>query len=262
MRTPPTSRHDEGRDPAPWTDATVERSVAALHAVADPSRAAPMAAYMKHIAPFLGVPAPERRAALRSAWAGIAPPPTPDALGAAARRLMAEPERELHYAAYDLLDRHLEVADEGFCARHVEDLLLTTPWWDTVDGLVSAAVSPLCRRYRLDDLVDAWSESGDRWLVRAALGHQRGWKRYTDVERVLALCSRHWADPEFFVAKAIGWALRDLARIDPDAVAAFLEQHPARNTVARREAERGLHRAGGRHPTSALADSSAVPPDA
>ena len=195
---------------------------------------------MRHVAPFFGVQAGPRRAALRAAWSDLAPPPSSDHLGAAARALMAEPERELHYAAYDLIHRHVAVADEHFCGRHVEALLCTVPWWDTVDGLVSYAVSPLCRRFDLSALVDRWSESGDRWLIRAALGHQRGWKQSTDLDRVAQLCSRHWEDPEFFVAKAIGWALRDAARLDPERVTRFLREHPTPNPVAVREARRGL----------------------
>jgi 3-methyladenine DNA glycosylase AlkD len=225
---------------APWAEDARARTVAALAGHGDPVRAAGAAAYMRHIAPFLGIAAPERRRLLRSAWADLAEPPTSDDLGTGARALMAYPEREFHYAAYDLVGRFVAGADQHFLARHLEALLTTTPWWDTVDGFGNAAVSPLCRRYGHGDVIDTWSESGDIWLVRAAIQHQRGWKEATDVERVLSLCHRHWASTEFFVAKAIGWALRDLARLDPAAVRAFLRDHPLPNRVAEREAHRGL----------------------
>ena len=198
-----------------------------------------MTVYMKNVAPFLGVAAPDRRRALRVPWRSL-PTPSSDDLGSAALDLMALPEREFHYAAYDLIDRFIDCADETLLDAYVTRLLTTTPWWDTVDGLVSAAVSPLTFRYDADWLIDEWSESGNRWLVRAAIGHQRGWKAQTNVDRVLELCDRHWADSEFFVAKAIGWALRDLAWIDAPAVEGFLEAHPDTNRVAIREAQRGL----------------------
>jgi 3-methyladenine DNA glycosylase AlkD len=200
-----------------------------------------MAAYMKDIAPFLGIGAPERRRALREAWSG-APSPTSAEVGEAAMLLMKEREREFHYAAYDIIDWNVRRADDYFLDTYVTDLLTTKPWWDTVDGLVNAAVSPLCRRFDAAWLIDEWSESGDIWLVRAAIGHQRGWKRDTDVPRVLQLCERHWSNSEFFVAKAIGWALRDLVRIDPDAVRRFLASRRIPNSVAEREARRGLDR--------------------
>lgn len=222
-----------------WSHRAVTMAREALVPLRDGHRAGPMAAYMKGVAPFLGIATPDRRHALRRAWTSL-PAPSSRELGEAATALMALQEREFHYAAYDLVARHLGRCDEYFLDSYVTDLLQTKPWWDTVDGFVTAAVSPLCRSYDADWLVDQWSESGDRWLVRAAIGHQRGWKSDTDVARVLGLCDRHWANPEFFVAKAIGWAMRDIGRLDPHAVRRFLAARTTTNPVATREAKRGL----------------------
>jgi 3-methyladenine DNA glycosylase AlkD len=156
---------------------------------------------------------------------------------------MSLPEREFHYASYDLLETYVDSADEFFLDEYLERLLTTSSWWDTVDGFVNAGVSPLCRRFDATAIIDDWSESENRWLIRAAIGHQRGWKKETDINYVLAICDRHWQDQEFFVAKAIGWALRDITSFDATAVRSFLNDHPTRNSVARREAERGLQRA-------------------
>ena len=224
-----------------WPDEVARRTVDAFAGHGDAHRAEGAERYMKHIAPFLGIATPDRRRLLRVAWQGL-PTPTSDELGAGAAALMARREREYHYAAYDLLARFIDAADEQFLRRWVTQLLTTTPWWDTVDGIGTAAVSPLCRRFDSAATIDEWSESGNRWLVRAAIQHQRGWRRSTDVEQVLGLCHRHWAEREFFIAKAIGWALRDLTRIDPDAVRRFLADHRG-NAVAEREAARGLTRA-------------------
>ena len=214
-------------------------TIEALPPHADASRAAGAFAYMKGVAPFLGVSAPDRRRALRTAWADLTLP-TSDELGEASLELMWLPEREYHYAAYDLIDRYRSQADEQFLTRYATELLTTTSWWDSVDGLVGAMVSPLMRRYHADQLVDEWSSSSDRWLIRAAIGHQRGWKWETDVPRILHLCDVHWDSKEFFIAKAIGWAMRDIARMEPIAVKDFLADHHASNRVAIREAERGL----------------------
>ena len=198
-----------------------------------------MAAYMKNVAPFLGVGAQPRKAALREVWRGL-PPPSSDDVGSGAVVLMAQREREFHYAAYDAIARFRRYADADFLGRFATGLLTTRPWWDTVDGLVSAAVSPLSRIHDSTDLIDEWSGSEDIWLIRAAITHQRGWKTDTNVPRVLDLCDRHWTNREFFVAKAIGWALRDIARLFPAPVARFLADHPESNAVALREARRGL----------------------
>lgn len=230
--------------PEAWPTLAVRATRSALEPLRDAERAEPMAAYMKGVAPFLGVSTPARRIALRQGWCDLALPESDD-LGSAAVALMAMREREFHYAACDIVTRYRPQADAYFLDSYVTDLLVTKPWWDTVDALVSAAVSPLCLRYDADWLVTEWSDSGDTWLIRAALTHQRGWRSQTRVPRVLELCDQHWSNPEFFVAKAIGWALRDIAALDPHGVQRFLEVRQKTNPVATREAQRGISRAAG-----------------
>jgi 3-methyladenine DNA glycosylase AlkD len=197
---------------------------------------------MKHVAPFLGIATPERRMATKQAWKAL-PIPSSDELGEAALQLFMKPEREFHYAACDLIHRYIDSADETFLAEYLEQLLTTKSWWDTVDALVNAGVSPLCWRFDATEIIDQWSESQNRWLIRAAIGHQRGWKSNTDIDQVLHICDRHWEDSEFFIAKAIGWALRDITAVDSQSVRRFLTAHPIKNSVAEREAIRGLKRA-------------------
>jgi 3-methyladenine DNA glycosylase AlkD len=104
-------------------------------------------------------------------------------------------------------------------------------------------VSPLTKRNpQLVGLMWQWLDSGDRWLIRAAIQHQRGRKEDTDFDLLYAMCDRHAPEREFWIAKAIGWALRDVTRWDPAGVAAFVDAHPGLSSVARREALRGLAR--------------------
>jgi len=224
-----------------WPAAVVRLTTQALEPHQDAVHAAGAEAYMKHVAPFLGIATPTRRALQREAWRDL-DRPTSDQLGQAAAKLFAQREREYHYAACDLIEKHIKLADEYFLSEYVEELLATKSWWDTVDNLVNAAVSPLCYTYDATAIIDEWSASDNIWLIRAAIGHQRGWKRETDVDRVLEICDAHWDNREFFIAKAIGWALRDITKIDAPAVRRFLRQHPSPNTVAVREAQRGLNR--------------------
>jgi 3-methyladenine DNA glycosylase AlkD len=222
-----------------WKQDVVEATKKAFHNQGSPEKAAGAFAYMKEIAPFLGITAPDRRRLTKVEWKKLRTP-TSDELGEAALALMQLPKREYHYAAYDLIETWIDTTDDYFLAEHVEGLLITTPWWDTVDGLVNAAVSPLCYRYDATEIIDDWSNSGNTWLIRAAIGHQRGWKQNTDIERVFEICDQHWSNQEFFIAKAIGWALRDITRIDKRSVARFLKQRPTKNIVATREAQRGI----------------------
>jgi 3-methyladenine DNA glycosylase AlkD len=228
------------------SDEWVTATRAALAPLANPERAPAMSAYMKNVAPFLGVPAPERREAQRLAWSPLAVP-TSGEVAETASRLFALPEREYAYAACDLVAQQQRVLDEGFLAEPLERLLLTRPWWDTVDALVNAAVCPLTRRHpQLVDLMWQWWKSGDRWLVRAAIGHQRARKAQTDLELLFAMCDGYASDREFFIAKAIGWALRDVSTYFPDQVRSFVEAHADLSPVARREALRKIDRSSPR----------------
>jgi 3-methyladenine DNA glycosylase AlkD len=226
-----------------WVDDVVSELRVELAARADPTSAPQMQAYMKGVAPFLGLQTPERRRVTSAVARQFAPPPDEGAIAELARALFALPEREFAYAACDLLTRWMKHCGPDFLVDPVQELLVTRPWWDTVDSLGSAAVSPLCRRYdELRSVVLDWSASGELWLERAAIQHQRGWGEATDVPFVLSLCADHADDREFFIQKAIGWALRDLSPLDPAAVRAFVDAHPELTRVATREAERGLDR--------------------
>lgn len=222
-----------------WPQLVVDRAQVALGTRGDASRAVEMRRYMKDISPFLGISAPDRRAILRAAWRDL-PVPSSDQLGSAAVALCQLDEREYHYAAYDLIAWWNDVADDQFLPTFGAALLTTVPWWDTVDGLVTSMVSPLCARFGHADLIDAWSNSDDRWLIRSAIGHQRGWKTRTDIDRICDLSDAHWSNPEFFVAKAIGWALRDCVRLNPHRIERFVIDHLSPNPVALREIRKGL----------------------
>jgi 3-methyladenine DNA glycosylase AlkD len=194
-------------------------------------------AYMKDIAPFLGVMTPERRSLVKSILSEL-PVPTSDELAATVHALWKLEEREYQYAANDILGKYHMQLDNKFLADHCEYLIKTKSWWDTVDGLGSAVVSPLTMKYPAESLMRKWNKSSDIWLVRASIQHQRGRKYETDIDLLFELCAPHVADKEFFIAKAIGWALRDLSRIDNREVIRFLAEHPDLNSVAVREAKK------------------------
>jgi 3-methyladenine DNA glycosylase AlkD len=213
----------------------------ALYDLGDRKRAIGAQAYMKNIAPFIGVATPERRNLVKMI-AKTLPAPTSEELGMTARKLWKLDEREFQYAANDLIGIHWKIADKKFLADHVEHLIISKSWWDTVDGLGSVAVSPLTDKYGCEALINKWNQSPNMWLNRAAIQHQRGRRFETDINLVLQYCDDHSDSKEFFIVKAIGWALRDLAPISPSAVRGFLKDHPFLGRVAVREAERGLGR--------------------
>ena len=197
--------------------------------------------YMKDIAPFLGVQTPERRTLVKKIAHQMRAPSSGE-LGKTARALWKLDEREYHYAAYDLIDIHIDVAEADFLQDHIEYLLTHKSWWDTVDGLGNAAVSPLTDKYGCEELIEKWNRSSNIWLIRSAIQHQRGRKFETDVKLILRYCHDHADSEEFFIVKAIGWALRDISKVAPVEVRKFLVAHPNLGNVAVRQAKRGLAR--------------------
>jgi 3-methyladenine DNA glycosylase AlkD len=220
-------------------DDRVEALARALQAQADPERAVTMAAYMKDQFAFYGVQADRRRAVQRSVFARWSP--GADELMAVAAACWARDERELQYGACDLLRHH--VGRLG--ARHlpaVGRLIATKSWWDTVDALAAHVVGPLVAVHPdLEAELDRWLTSGDLWLERAAILHQLGYGDSTDEDRLFRACLAHASSTEFFHRKAIGWALRQYARVAPAAVAAFVAAHDEElSALSKREATRHL----------------------
>jgi 3-methyladenine DNA glycosylase AlkD len=208
---------------------------AVLAPLAEPEKAAGMRAYMKDQFAFLGVQTPQRRQATRTLIRDFHGDPLP-----AARALWLELEREFQYVACDLLTQH---ADD-LPAEALEDLLelvSTKSWWDTVDALAHT-VGALVQRFpalveRMDQLID----DPDLWRRRIALLHQLGAKSDVDTRRLFDYCLRRADEKEFFIRKAIGWALRDYAWHDPAEVRRFLDRHGARlSALSVREAAKNL----------------------
>jgi len=226
-----------------WSDQVVADIVAAFEPLADGQRAASMRAYMKDVTPFLGLSAAVRRAAQAKVWRAL-PEPTQAQLCAAAAGLRELAAREYHYAAAEMWGRWESLLAAERLDADVRVALLHVPWWDTVDLLGTQVITPMVRRHpHLVSVMWDWNSSADQWLVRASIQHQRGLRQDTDIDRLLAMCTPHVADRRFFVAKAIGWALRDTCALDPVAVRQFVQTHPELPAGHRREADRGLARA-------------------
>lgn len=197
--------------------------------------------YMKNIAPFIGISSPIRKKLQKKAWLNLENPSEKELIEAA-RALWKLTQREFQYAACDLLGKYIKSCTPK-TLELITPLIKSKSWWDTVDALGSQVISPLT--YKFADsrkTINKWRNSKNIWLIRAAIQHQRGHKNKTDVEYVLSICQQHVKNEEFFIQKAIGWALRDLTKIDPNSVKYFLAKNPKLTTVAKREALRGLNR--------------------
>ncbi len=216
----------------------------ALAPHANATRAATMRAYMREHFDFLGIPTPTRRAACKEL---LKTKPSHAQLLAYANALWQMPEREYQYVAIDLLARHwkiLQLADMPFLL----DLVVQKSWWDSVDGL-AGVIGDLLRRAcqhpeqktSAQAYMDAALQDANFWRRRIALLHQLGWRDDTDIERLFAYAKALAHEEEFFIRKAIGWALRDYAWHAPEAVRDFLqEMGPKLSPLTRREAGKHL----------------------
>jgi 3-methyladenine DNA glycosylase AlkD len=219
--------------------------VAAFEPARDPTKSGPMASYMRDQFPFLGIPTPERRRLAKAALADFGPPSL-DELEAFGRGCWGRVEREYQYAGADYTCRWIGVGVPSTLDL-LRDLITTKSWWDTVDALAANGVGSLVRTHpELVAVMDRWIDDDDIWLARTAILHQLRWKADTDVDRLFAYCLRRAPDTEFFLRKAIGWALREYSKTDPAAVERFVADHDADlSGLSQREALKVIARTRG-----------------
>lgn len=198
-----------------------------LQAAAVPSRAPGMQAYMKSNMRYLGVRRPEVRHLVRAAE-NEQPLEHEDGLRAAVARLWDEAEfREQRYAAAELLNTRRARRDvPADRLALLERLMVEGAWWDHVDEL-SHRVGELLRAHpaTVRPQLLAWSTGPDPWLRRSSIICQLSRRDQTDLELLTRTIEASSTEPGFFLRKAIGWALRDYARTDPDWVRAFVLSH-------------------------------------
>ena len=217
-----------------------EAIVEVFSAHRDPARAEGMSAYMKHRFPFLGISSPERRRLVKIALAGLSRP-TEDDLLEFAQGCWERPEREYQYAAIDQLRKAAKRLSEEFL-NELPWMIVTKPWWDSCDPLSGTVVGGIVKRFpRSAWMMDEWISDEDLWLRRAALLHQLKWKEDCDQDRLFRFCRLTMEEKDFFIRKAIGWALRQHARVAPREVSRFLTENRERlSGLSFREAAKRL----------------------
>lgn len=217
----------------------------ALAGAADPSKAEPMRAYVKSTLPMLGVQTPRRAALLRPLLAAH-PLLVAGRWRATVLALWRDAGyREERYAA-------LAVARHRPCGEHLlgdptasvgllDELVVTGAWWDLVDETAIRLVGPLLRAHpaALTSVVRAWATDADRWRRRTAVICQIGSKSRTDTALLADAVEANAADPDFFLRKGVGWALREYAKTDPGWVGRFVRTHEL-SPLSRREALKHL----------------------
>lgn len=198
---------------------------AALAAVADPSKAPGMQAYMKTDMPFYGVQKAARVKILRD-LAQEFPPSDRAEYEGLVTALWELPHREEKYLALGVA-RHFRQYVVPEMLSLYRGLIVEGAWWDLVDEVATHLICDLVVGHpdEVWPTVDAWIDDDDMWLRRTAIICQVGAKENTDAARLFRFCETRAFENEFFIRKAIGWALRQHARVDPHAVARFVSEH-------------------------------------
>lgn len=219
---------------------------AALAAHADPTRAAGQQRYLRSRLPLLGLSKPQLTAALRPVLADPAHRIEDRAQWEATIRTLWDGAtyRDHWYAALALarhrLYRGFRDVDTLPLYRH---LIETGAWWDVVDEVATQLVREilLADPEQVTPIVRGWITEPSPWLRRSAIICQVGAKQATDTDLLLAAIEPHLDDRDFFLRKAIGWALRDYARSDPDWVRGQVARLGGRlSPLSRREATKHL----------------------
>ncbi|WP_114560092.1 DNA alkylation repair protein [Desertihabitans aurantiacus] len=215
-----------------------------LAAAADPVRAAQQQAYMKSALPFHGVGAPGTRALLRPRLRDWSPADREQWEGTVRVLWDSATHREHRYAALALA-RHPRARGwrDVDALPLLAHLVTTGAWWDVVDETASHLVGEVLLRHRAGatPVVRGWATADDLWLRRTAVLAQLRHREHTDTALLTAAVEANLDDPSFWLRKAIGWALRQHARTDPDWVRAAVARWGERLApLSRREALKHL----------------------
>lgn len=215
-----------------------------LAAAGDHERAAGQQRYMKSAMPYRGVRMPEVARMCRAVFAEHV---LSDRAGweSAARKLWDDAEfREERYAAIALTGHraYASYQDPG-CLPLYEHMIVTGAWWDYVDEVAIRRVGPILRTDPavVSPLLRDWATDDDMWRRRTSIIAQMRSTTETDLELLTDCLAPNLGHREFFIRKAIGWALREYAKTDPDWVRRYLADHEDQmSRLSRREAAKHL----------------------
>jgi 3-methyladenine DNA glycosylase AlkD len=212
----------------------------ALQQAGDPVKASAMQAYMKSAMLYHGVPTPLLRRICKAMFADVQ---FPTAVHWQAQVLELWRDacfREERYAALYLAgDKRARPFQTLSAMKVFEELIVTGAWWDYVDDIASHRIGPILRDYPapMRRKMLSWSKSNNLWKRRTAIICQLGFKAETDLELLYACIEPSLGSQEFFLQKAIGWALRQYAWTDPAEIKKYVRLNSARlNALSRREA--------------------------
>jgi 3-methyladenine DNA glycosylase AlkD len=216
----------------------------ALRQAADPAKAPGMQAYMKSAMPYYGVSTPSLRAVCKVAFTDVGFATAADWQAEVLGIWRGARFREERYAAIGLTGhKRFRAFQTPAAVKMYEEMIVTGAWWDYVDSIASHRIGQILRDYpapmRRKMLI--WSRSPDMWKRRTSILCQLGFKAETDLDLLYACIEPSLGSKEFFLRKAIGWALRQYAWTDADEVRNYVERNRTRlSALSIREALKNI----------------------
>jgi len=191
-----------------------------LESNGDDERAFGMSAYMRNRYPFLGISKPVCETLCKPYLAWSCKEKRID--WSFVDLCWQKPEREFQYVAVDYLklNRHKVEIDD---LPRIAGLITTKSWWDTIDNMHSVIGGLVGRYPELEDHMLTWSVDENMWIRRMSIIHQLSRKSDTNTELLDQIILNNLGQSEFFINKAIGWALREYSKTDEAWVRAFIE---------------------------------------
>lgn len=207
------------------TENLVEFARLRLQAHACPQKAVDMASYMKTEQPFYGVSSPERALISKELCKAFVPK-TKDDYEAGVRALWRGEHREEQYLALRFARKWKKFITSDSLDLY-EALIRQGAWWDLVDETTSHLVSPvfLNERDKIEPVMMSWIDDECLWIRRAAILSQIKHRSKTDEVLLFSFCLKLSHEKEFFIRKAIGWALREYSYVAPDRVREFVDKN-------------------------------------
>lgn len=213
-----------------------------LKSEANPEQAIQMSAYMKNRFSFFGIKSPERRK-LTGEWQKTFTISSESELLNLSNELWKLEQREFQYVACDSLKKHKNLLTLNSLST-LKNLICTKSWWDTVDVIASHPVGQIVLNFpECGETMDSWINDENMWVRRTAILHQLQFKTETNEKRLFRYCEKCMEEKEFFICKAIGWALRQYSYINMEAVLDFVRKNEERlSLLSTREALKGFRR--------------------
>mgnify|MGYP006166969545 FL=1 len=202
--------------------------------------AIPMENYMKNNFTYFGIKTEQRRAIFKSNYE-LNKFEVKSNFRAITWELFQMKEREFHQTAIDLLLKEFKKNFVLEDIQLIEKMIITNSWWDSVDTIAKYILGGYLLQFPSETLkvIERFSNSENMWLNRSAILFQLSYKEKTNFEILKSECEKHKDSNEFFIQKAIGWALRDYSRFNPNGVEAYVNSTNLK-PLSRKEALRLL----------------------